>query len=176
MRPWSIIPLVTLAAALPGCSDTPAEPAGVAPPPVAAAVATDHTVTRSTFTFVYQNPCNGENVAFTGERVEQITAVGPQELLDQGLALRFEDQTRITGTGVGEETGTVYRIRDLIHFGVRSPSAEALNFTEVFNEKIHAIAQGSTGNFVIHANFHVTVLPNGRIATSFGPVTAQCGG
>jgi hypothetical protein len=162
-----------------GCTDQPAPtgPAGdPAPRPNLAAQATVHSTTRQPFAFDVVSPCTGELVHFIGERFEQVTAVGPQELLDQGLALRFEDQAVFSGTGTGAVTGTTYFTRDVLHFGINSPTAEAVNFTLTFQETIHAITRDPGENFLIQVSIQVTVLPSGEIATSFEVVSAQCRG
>ena len=170
----STLGLTLLLAACNG-ADTTAEPMAPASDVTAAVIAV-HFVNPGTFAFDIENPCTGETVSFSGERFEQITAVGTQELLEQGQAFRCEDQASLSGIGTGTSSGTEYRIRDVIHFGIRSPSAEALNFTQVFNERIQAIAQGSADDFFIHVNFHVTVLPDGRIVTEFEQFDAVCVG
>jgi hypothetical protein len=162
-----------------GCTDQPAPtgPAGApAPRPNFDAQATLHFTSRRPLAFDVVSPCTGELVHFSGELFEQVTAVGPQELLDQGQALRFENQAVTSGTGTGAVTGTTYFIRDVLHFGINSPTLEALNFTLTFQETIHAITRGPGENFLIHVSIHVTVLPSGEIATTFEVVSAECRG
>jgi hypothetical protein len=166
-----------LALALAGCdrATQPSDPAAASSPSLAAQ-ATVHFIIREPLLFEITSPCTGQLIQFTGERFEQITAVGPQELLDQGIALRFEDQALFTGTGTEPVTGTAYYFRDVLHFGINSPTAEALNFTQTFQETLHATSPGSGQNFLIHVLIHVTVLPNGEVATSFEAVSAACQG
>ena len=170
--------LAVFAAALAGCdrAAVPTDPAGALPPPSFAAQATLHFTNQRPEAFNITSPCSGGEIAFMGELREQVTAVGPQELLDQGRALRFENQAIVSGTGTDPVTGTTYYIRDVLHFGINSPTVEALSFTQTFQETLHAVSRGSGENFLIHVLFHMTALPSGEIASSIDVVRAECQG
>ena len=128
------------------------------------------------FEFVVESPCTGKMVDFAGEIVEQVTSIGPQELLDQGIALHFEDHAVISGTGTERVTGTTYAIRQVVNFGFNSPALEAMNLTQRFQTTIRAISGGRADNFLVHVRFHLTVLPSGEVATVADITSAQCRG
>src|SRR4051794_17655662 len=66
------------------CRDNTAPSAEVRPQePSLAAQQTKHITLQEPFAFDAQSPCTGELIHFTGLDVEQITVVGPPELLNR---------------------------------------------------------------------------------------------
>ena len=100
-----LLPTTALVGALVlGCTDqsTPTGPRGdPALSPANLAQAVVRFTRQEPFAFDVESPCTGELIHFTGEIKEQVTSVGPQELLDQGSALHFEDHAVISGRAPG---------------------------------------------------------------------------
>ena len=69
--------------------------------------------------------------------------------------------------------GVTYTIRRTVRFGFESPTPEAPNFTNTFLTTVRTVTPGPD-NFVIHFRFHITVLPNGEVATVFEGESAEC--
>jgi hypothetical protein len=169
----------TLTLAL-GCADQPT-PTGVAgdptlAPPQFERQAVDRFTRRGPWEEDITNPCTGAVIHFVGEIKEQSTAVGPQELLDQGFNIHFEDQTLLTGTGTDPVSGATYFIRRQVHFSFNSPTIEAVNLTQSFRTTVQAVTRGPGDNFLLHLRFHLTVLPSGEVATVFEVESAECRG
>jgi hypothetical protein len=163
-----------------GCTDQPAPTATGGDPALSSPSLARQAVSRFTRREPWEedilNPCTGDVVHFTGEIKEQATFVGPPDLLEQGSALHIEDQTLLSGTGIDAGTGTMYSVRRSFHLSFNSPTLEASNFTQTINTTVRAITQGPDENFVIHFRFHITVLPNGEVATVAEVDSAECRG
>ena len=115
------------------------------------------------------NPCNGENVTFTG--VDHFTA---HTTLDGsgGFHADFHDNIHVTATG---DQGNLYEGNQEdngpLHISGRNVGAEqTLPFT--FSE----IAKGSAPNFEVHALQHITVNANGTVTVFFSNFTSSCRG
>lgn len=116
------------------------------------------------------NPCTGEETVITGEIVIRSNASGEEE----GL-FHVEETTEVSGSGVGVTTGTRYTLRESFHHSFDSPSGAAPQYTITEHDVIHVNAQGSAGNYVVNALFHLTVTPNG-VTVDFGKESVQCRG
>jgi hypothetical protein len=127
------------------------------------------TISNVTFpvSFTITNPCNGENVAVSGN--EHATV----ELTFDGsggvhavFTANLED---VTGTG---SFGNTYQ--------------EPLAFTETDNARVGSeitimetflfVAQGSAPNFFFHEDAHITVNPNGTVTVIFDRFSTTCQG
>jgi hypothetical protein len=180
-RSLLLLPSAALVGALAlGCGyeSTPTDPLDdpTATSGIAAEMAVDRLMRRGPWEEDITNPCTGGLIHFTGEIKEQRTAVGPQELLDQGSSLHSEDQTLLTGTGTDPVTGATYSIHRTLHSGFNSPTLEALNLTITFQTTVRAVTSGPGENFLIRIQFHVTFLPNGEVKTVVEHESAECRG
>ena len=112
------------------------------------------------------NPCNGENVAFTGidHFTARLTFSG-----NGGIHVDFHDNIHVTATG---DQGNTY-------VGNQEDSSVANSLIGVeqtapftFSE----ITKGSAANFEVHAIFHITILANGTVTAFVNNFTAVCRG
>ena len=115
------------------------------------------------------NPCNGENVAFTG--VDHFTA-STTSSRNGGFHLDTHDNVHVTA--IGDEGNTyVGNEEDSLHLNVSlSGSTGEENVPLTFSE----ISQGSAPNFEMHALLHITINADGTVTVSFSHFTAACRG
>ena len=181
-RSLLLMPSAALTTALSlGCATEPTSSRlegipGAAPQVAAERTGVDRLTRREPWEDDITNPCTGAVIHFVGEIKEQRVAVGPQELLDQGLALHTEDHTLLTGTGTDPVSGATYSIRFVINFGFNSPTLEALNITLRDQTMVRGVTTGSGENFLVRFIVHVTVLPSGEVASEFVIDSAECRG
>jgi len=122
------------------------------------------------FAGTFVNPCNGENVLFTGD-LHMLFAV----TLDQNGGFHFnlhDNGQGISGTGAG--TGLKYQIPMADHTGLfeGGPLPAVVTITETFE----MISQGSTQNFYLKSLFHITINANGILTVDNFSVDTACRG
>jgi hypothetical protein len=114
------------------------------------------------------NPCNGENVTFTG--VDHFTA---HVTFDSsgGFHADFHDNIHVTGTG---DQGNSYEgnQEDNGPINISGHGAEEETEPLSFSE----IAKGSAPNFVEHVLLHITFNANGTVTAFVDNFTASCRG
>jgi hypothetical protein len=128
--------------------------------------ATDHNVAehfKSVVPGVFdvENPCNGELIILSGEEIDQLTLVGPREVLDAGGFLHLEFQQQVRATGTGLETGATYTLKDMLHESFNSPNEPAPHFTFSSHGTSHVTSDRPGLSFAIHSVFHF-VIPSGK--------------
>jgi hypothetical protein len=166
--------LILGSALLVACSDNTAPSAETKPEePSLAAQQTKHITLQQPFAFDAQSPCTGELIHFTGLDVEQITVVGPPELLEQGIQLHIEQKGSLTGTGTAA-SGRTYSLNDVFHFGFNSPSVAATQASVTYVETLRAVSPEPGQSFMLRFAFHTTVLPSGEVKTTFDTATGKC--
>jgi hypothetical protein len=112
-------------------------------------------------TFDVENPCNGELIILSGEEIDQLTLVGPREVLDAGGFLHMEFQQQVRATGTGLETGATYTLKDMLHENFESPNEPAPHLTFSSHGTSHVTSDLPGLSFDIHSVFHV-VIPSGK--------------
>ena len=110
--------------------------------------------------FDVENPCNGELIILSGEEIDQLTLVGPREVLDAGGFLHMEFQQQVRATGTGLETGATYTLKDMLHENFESPN-EAPHLTFSSHGTSHVTSDLPGLSFDIHSVFHI-VIPSGK--------------
>jgi hypothetical protein len=116
------------------------------------------------------NPCTGEETVINGEIVIRTNASG-----DEGGLFHVEETTVVNGRGFGVATGTRYTLHESFHHSFNSPSGAAPQATLTEHDVIHVNAQGSLGNYLVKALFHITATPNGT-SVEFTKESVQCRG
>jgi hypothetical protein len=112
------------------------------------------------------NPCNGENVAFTG--VDHFTA--HITLSNNGrFHIDTHDNIHVTATG---DQGNTYLGNQEDHSEVNGLVGVEQTAPLTFSE----ITKGSAANFEVHAVFHITVKPDGTITSFVNSFTSSCRG
>jgi hypothetical protein len=111
------------------------------------------------------NPCNGESVTVNGFVHDTIQVT----LDDSGgthvdIHDNFED---VSGIG---SLGNTYQIPSALHAEANTSVGHENTFTETFN----VITEGSTPNFLIHIDFHITVNPDGTVTSSHTNISEEC--
>ena len=133
-----------------------------------------HTKFIEALSFVYENPCNGEMIAFSGEAISQETAVGTLEDLEAGSARHFEYQSSLLATGTGPESGAVYTLNDTFHEGFNTPSASAPQATFSARAATRVRSDLPGLSWTIHFVYHVVTLPSGEFKVTRDVDSAQC--
>ncbi len=129
--------------------------------------ATDHNVVehfRSVTTVTFSdavNPCNGEQITFTGTVESQVTVIGTREMLDAGNHLHREYQQHVRATGTGSETGATYTMNDIFHESFDSPNVPAPHVTLSDHATTHVTSDLAGLSFKAHFVFHL-VVPSGK--------------
>jgi len=156
---------MVVAALLTGCG-TEAGPTAESVPGLTAD-ATDHnvadhfkSVTPVTFSDGV-NPCNGEQITFTGTVESQVTVIGSREMLDAGGFLHREYQQHVQATGAGSETGATYTINDIFHESFDFPNGSAPHVTLGDHATTHVTSDLPGLSFTAHFVFHL-VVPSGK--------------
>ena len=164
MRSLRLTGVAMLAAAfLTGC-DADSSPTAQTTPGLTADV-TDHNVAdhfKSMETVTFSdgvNPCNGEQITFTGTAKSQMTLVDTREHLDAGNFLHMEFQQHVQATGTGSETGATYTINDIFHESFDSPNPSA-HLTLSDHATTHVTSDLPGLSFKAHFVFHL-VVPSG---------------
>jgi len=133
-----------------------------------------HTKFVEALNFTYENPCNGEMIAFSGEAVSQETAVGTQEGLDAGSPRHFEYQSSLLATGTGPESGAVYTLNDTFHEGFNTSSASGPQAIFSARAATRVISDLPGLSWTIHFVYHVVTLPSGEFKVTRDVDSAQC--
>jgi hypothetical protein len=107
------------------------------------------------------NPCNGEQITFTGTAKSQMTLVDTREHLDAGNWLHMEFQQHVQATGTGSETGATYTINDIFHESFDSPNVPAPHLTLGDHATTHVTSDLPGLSFKAHFVFHL-VVPSGK--------------
>jgi hypothetical protein len=112
------------------------------------------------------NPCNGENVSFSG--LDHVTA---RVTIDGsgGFHLATHDNIHVTGTG---DQGNTYEGNQEDNSVINGRVGVEQTATFTFSE----ISKGSAPNFEVHALFHLTVNANGTVTAFVNNFTAVCRG
>jgi hypothetical protein len=111
--------------------------------------------------FDVENPCNGELIILSGEEIDQLTLVGPREVLDAGGFLHMEFQQQVRATGTGLETGATYTLKDMLHENFETPNEPAPHLTFSSHGTSHVTSDLPGLSFDIHSVFHI-VIPSGK--------------
>jgi hypothetical protein len=142
--------------------------------PNLAAQETRHLTFQDPIAFDVVSPCTGELVHITGQQDQQLTIVGPPDLIESGNETHIEQLETVTGTGTGIVSGTTYAIRDVFHVGFDSPSITATHGTFTSVETLHAIGAQQGQSFLIRFASHTTFLPSGEVNTTFDTQASKC--
>ncbi|MEO6056384.1 MAG: hypothetical protein ABIQ49_06050 [Gemmatimonadales bacterium] len=154
-----------VAALLIGC-DADSTPTAQTTPGVTAD-ATDHNVAdhfKSVEAVTFSdgvNPCNGEQITFTGTVESQVTVIGTRGMLDAGNYLHREYQQHVRATGTGSVTGATYTINDIFHESFNSPNVPAPHLTLGDHATTHVTSDLPGLSFKAHFVFHL-VVPSGK--------------
>jgi len=167
------------AAFLTGC-DADSSPTAQTTPGLTADV-TDHNVAdhfKSVTTVTFSdavNPCDGEQITFTGTVESQVTVIGSREMLDAGNYLHREYQQHVQATGTGSETGATYTINDIFHESFDWPNGSAPHLTLGDHATTHVTSDLPGLSFKAHFVFHL-VVPSGKdfkVTTTVDRVTCS---
>ncbi len=112
------------------------------------------------------NPCNGENVSFSG--VDHFTA---RVTLDGGGGFHFgaHDNIHVTATG---DQGNTYVGNQEDNFETNGRVGVEQTFTLSFSET----SKGKAPNFDVYILFHITVNPDGTVTAFVNNFRAVCRG
>lgn len=164
MRSLRLTGVAMLAAAfLTGC-DADSSPTAQTTPGLTADV-TDHNVAdhfKSVTSVTFSdgvNPCNGEQITFTGTAESQLTVIGSREMLDAGSFLHREYQQHVQATGTGSETGATYTINDIFHESFDTPNGSHGALGD--HATTHVTSDLPGLSFIAHFVFHL-VVPSGK--------------
>jgi len=118
-----------------------------------------------TFTEPLVNPCNGEEIVFSGEALSQVTEVG---------GLHREFQGSASGTGIGPESGAAYTYNLTFHesFNFPSETASQGDFFANANARIGSSLPGLS--FTAHFVFHGVALPSGEFKVTRSLDRVEC--
>jgi len=137
------------------------EPGGLAAPgPSLAALVSEHYSVTEPFSMVFDNPCNGTTVQVMGQIVH--TFQGVTDVPGSDLFMHWKDNFRVSGTGLGSD-GTRYVFNDTDMEIFQSPTQTAPQVTFTSHDAPRLVSKGSSPNFMIHLQFHVTVTPDGTL-------------
>ena len=117
--------------------------------------------------FTITNPCNGENVAVSGNEHDTFHLT-----FDGHGGVHVVFTANLEGvTGVGDQ-GNTYRIPAALSdtFNAR------VGYEETFTETFQLVAQGSAPNFLLHEDAHITVNPNGTVTEFHDHFSTTCQG
>jgi hypothetical protein len=127
------------------------------------------------FEFLNSNPCNGEEIQFTGFINGQMTFVQTDET---GVAGSFHTEVSSTVHAEGEgNLGNLYRTQQQFNFVSENGNADdpfAATFTQVLT--IRVVAQGQTPNFSLRQLFHTTFNANGEATVTVENISSECNG
>lgn len=133
----------------------------------------ERSVAREVFSFVLDNPCNGELVQITIESVHTFQGVTTDP--GSGLYFHWTDFIHESGTGLGESgTEYLFNVTDKVVF--ESPSGPAPQVTVTSYQTVLFVSQGSSPNFTLLERFHITVLPDGTFKVTSDVERGECRG
>ena len=172
MRNPARFAIVSAAALLVGACDAPAPtaPGRFAPDEARKAVVVNEQ--RVPIDRVYDNPCTGEPIAFSGYLRTVITATD-----DNRGGVHLEVQVNETSlTGVGPLTGNVYRASSELHQSYNTAGAAPLETTVVDNFRIIGQAEAPEPNddFYMYMRFHLTTNANGTQTADVAETKTEC--
>lgn len=154
--------LACLALLLGACNTDSPDPTQ---PNLAASVVISSEVLESDFTF---NPrgCAPENIAFhfrTAFRIQTVIANDRRFIQNIQIVERG-------GSGVGVETGTLYRLTG----GHHETFSTGKNGAATVVAFQHFVSQGPGGNFTFRVQQHFTMTPDGEIVNDIDRVDIEC--
>jgi hypothetical protein len=163
---------LTAAAFTAGCSSEslPTAVPDVSVEASASDITVEHTITRTSFVFDFDNPCNGEPLHLPGELVDELTVVRPAG----EDFLHFELEELFTASGVGSVTGAQYNVRDQFHDNGNSPNLEQIPATGSQRETLHVTAEPPGVGFFIHVLVHGVRLPSGEAKLTQDVLDMEC--
>ena len=179
MRPFTKCLMLT--AVLAGCdaAANPLEPASTDSSKPSLVIADpqprvpERSVVRELFSFVLDNPCNGELVQITIESVHTFQGVTTDP--GSGFFIHWTDFIHESGTGLGESgTEYLFNVTDKVVF--ESPSGPAPQVTVTSYQTVLFVSQGSSPNFTLRERFHITVLPDGTFKVTSDVESGECRG
>ena len=114
------------------------------------------------------NPCNGEQVDYTGVAHVLVT------FTVNGNNISGKTMVQDAGySGVGQTTGAKYRRNGTSQQKFQG-SLQNGKFTTTFNNSFQWIAQGDVPNFVVHDVVHLTINANGEVTADFVKGSVEC--
>ena len=117
--------------------------------------------------FTVTNPCNGENVALSGNEHETLhTTIDSNGGHHSDIHANLQDVK-----GIGDQ-GNTYTIPGQFHGSFNGQVGSENTLTETFN----VISTGSAPNFVMQENTHITVNPDGTVTSTHGNFRTECTG
>jgi hypothetical protein len=154
--------LTGLVLLLAGCTHDSSDPAG---PNLAASVVISSEVVEADFAF---NPrgCAPEVIAFhfrTAFRFQSVVANDRRFITNVTIVERGS-------SGVGVETGTLYRLAG----GSRDRFSTGENGAATFIAFQRFVSQGAGGNFAFRVQLHFTMTPDGEIVTDIDRTDVEC--
>jgi hypothetical protein len=120
---------------------------------------------------VTMNPCNGEDVAFTGALHDVL-----RENVAADGSTHFGVHANFRAHGVGATTGAQYEVlvseNDADNEGVIAGGQGAAEETLVVTAEF--VAQGDVPNFTVEAVEHITIAPDGTITSYHVDIRTSC--
>ncbi len=136
--------------------------------------AADHFKVVEAVELEVESPCNGELIAFSGEAIYQTTLVGTREALDAGFSVHREFQSRLQATGIGQESGATYTIKEIFHENFESPSPPAPQFTFSLGSMFQVTSDLPGLSFDGHFGLHALALPSGAFKVTRELESVEC--
>jgi hypothetical protein len=112
------------------------------------------------------NPCNGEEIVWSGVATYRIIEV------DGGEHSIFQSSAYSTGTGL--ESGATYTSHDVSHENFNTPSETAPQLEFFANTNARAISSVPELSFTAHFVNHVLVLPSGEFKVTRNVDRVEC--
>ncbi|HLZ68647.1 MAG TPA: hypothetical protein VKV26_01940 [Dehalococcoidia bacterium] len=116
------------------------------------------------------NPCNGENVTYSGQQHLLIS------MTINGNTAHIVEHVNVQASGAGD-LGNQYAITATENVSENvdiDPTTATGEVTEVINEQF--ASQGGAPNFLVQELVHLTVNADGTITAQIGNATAECQG
>jgi hypothetical protein len=132
--------------------------------PAFAAVITNTTQPLTDDIFV--NPCNGEELTFSGHFHDLIAVT-----LDGSGGAHVDFHNELNGSGVGVQ-GNQYEVNATVNEEFNTQVADTITITE--NEEV--VAEGPAPNFLFLDDFHLTVNPDGTVTSFHDNFRFECQG
>ncbi len=137
--------------------------------PASAEVTTNEVIPLQQTVFV---PCAnngaGENVELTGQLHVLITFT----INKNNVSGKVHFQP-MGATGVGQTTGDKYQATGVTQDQF-SGSLVNGKYEETFVNNFKIIGQGNNNNFLVHENFHITILQDGTVTVTHDNFSAEC--
>lgn len=112
--------------------------------------------------FIRSNECRGEDVEFSG-RIHLLFHTQAD-----GSVIGHFNYQQVTGTGL--TSGIRYHASTVDHFRLEAPFPSSIHAVRRFR----LIGEGSGGNLLVQALFHITLTANGEVAVSIDELTFDC--